>query len=56
MLKNSSKKRHWHYFPIFEQIFPVKKQIVYQAKKFGICIVSIKKDRIVHDRSNIAVT
>jgi hypothetical protein len=22
--------------PIFEQIFPVKKQIVYQAKKFGI--------------------
>ncbi len=46
--------------PIFEQIFLVKKCIVYQAIEFGIqtLFLSIwfEIDLIVHDRQNIAVT
>ncbi len=45
---------------IFEQIFPVKKQIVYQTKRFGIqsifIFIQFEIDQIVSDRPNRAVT
>ncbi len=43
-----------------QNIFLVKKQIVYQATKFGIqslfILIQFETDQIVHDRLNIAVT